>query len=105
MLLLRIVVGLLFVGHGTQKLFGWFGGHGREGTARFFGSLGYRPPETMAVVGGLVETTGGLLLLLGLFTPFGSALIVGMMVAAILSVHAPKGIWNENGGLECRWST
>jgi putative oxidoreductase len=100
MLLLRIVVGLLFIGHGTQKLFGWFGGHGREGTAKFFGSLGYRPPETMALVGGAVETAGGTLLLLGFLTPLGTALIVGMMVSAILAVHISNGIWNENGGIE-----
>jgi putative oxidoreductase len=99
-LLLRIVVGLLFIGHGTQKLFGWFGGHGREGTARFFGSLGYRPPHVMALVGGLVETVGGTLLLLGLVTPVGAALIIGMMVSAILAVHISNGIWNENGGIE-----
>jgi len=99
-LLLRIVVGLLLVGHGTQKLFGWFGGHGRAGTARFVGSLGYRPPETMAIVGGLTETVGGTLLLLGLLTPLGAALIIGMMVSAILAVHVSRGIWNENGGLE-----
>jgi putative oxidoreductase len=99
-LLLRIVVGLLFIGRGTQKLFGWFGGHGRSGTARFVGSVGYRPPETMALVGGLAETVGGTLLLLGLLTPIGAALIIGMMVSAILTVHISKGVWNENGGLE-----
>jgi putative oxidoreductase len=99
-LLLRVVVGLLFIGHGTQKLFGWFGGHGREGTAKFFGSLGYRPPETMAIVGGLVETIGGTFLLLGFLTPVGTAMIVGMMVSAILAVHISRGIWNENRGIE-----
>jgi putative oxidoreductase len=100
MLILRVVVGLLFIGHGTQKLFGWFGGGGLDGTSGFFGSLGYRSPRTMALVGGLTETVGGLLVLLGLFTPLGSALIVGMMVSAILSVHIDKGMWNSNGGIE-----
>ena len=100
MLILRVVVGLLFIGHGTQKLFGWFGGGGPEGTSGFFGSLGYRSPRTMALVGGLTETVGGVLVLLGLLTPLGSALIVGMMVAAILAVHIDKGVWNSNGGSE-----
>ena len=100
MLILRVVVGLLFVGHGTQKLFGWFGGGGLDGTSGFFGSLGYRSPRTMGVVGGLAETVGGLLVFLGLLTPLGSALIVGMMVSAILSVHIDKGLWNSNGGIE-----
>jgi len=100
MLILRVVVGLLFIGHGTQKLFGWFGGGGPEGTSGFFGSLGYRSPRTMALVGGLTETVGGVLVLLGLLTPLGSALIVGMMVSAILAVHIDKGLWNSNGGIE-----
>jgi putative oxidoreductase len=100
MLILRVVVGLLFVGHGTQKLFGWFGGGGPEGTSGFFGALGYRSPRKMALVGGLTETVGGVLVLLGLLTPLGSALIVGMMVSAILAVHIDKGLWNTNGGIE-----
>ena len=100
LLILRVVVGLLFIGHGTQKLFGWFGGGGPEGTSGFFGSLGYRSSRTMALVGGLTETLGGLLVLLGLLTPLGSAMIVGMMVSAILAVHIDKGLWNSNGGIE-----
>jgi putative oxidoreductase len=100
MLILRVVVGLLFIGHGTQKLFGWFGGGGPEGTSGFFGSIGYRSPRTMALVGGLTETVGGVLVLLGLLTPLGSALLIGMMVSAILSVHLDKGLWNTNGGIE-----
>jgi putative oxidoreductase len=100
MLLLRIVVGTLFIGHGTRKLFGWFGGGGRQGTAEFVGSLGYYPPATMAIVLGVAETVGGVLLLVGLLTPVGTALIVGVMVSAVLVVHAPKGVWNTNGGAE-----
>jgi putative oxidoreductase len=100
MLLLRIVVGTLFIGHGTRKLFGWFGGRGRRGTAELVGSLGYHPPTTMAILLGLAETVGGMLLFLGLLTPVGTALIVGVMVSAILVVHAPNGVWNTNGGLE-----
>ena len=100
MLLLRIVVGTLFIGHGTRKLFGWFGGDGRQGTAELVGSLRDYPPKTVAILLGLAETVGGTLLLLGLLTPVGTALIVGVMVSAILVVHAPKGVWNTDGGLE-----
>lgn len=100
MLMLRVVVGLLFMGHGAQKLFGWFGGGGREGTAGFLASLGYRSPRLMSLVGGITEGLGGLLIAFGLFTPVGSALIVGMMVSAILVVHLPNGVWNQNGGIE-----
>ena len=100
LLLLRLVVGLLLVGHGTQKLFGWFGGGGLDGTARNFASLGYRPGRVMAMLGGMAETLGGLSLALGFLTPLGSAAIIGAMLNAILSVHLPKGVWNTKGGFE-----
>ena len=100
MFIVRIVVGLLFVGHGTQKLFGWFGGHGITGTAGWFTSLGYSPARPMAIAAGLGETIGGTLLTLGLFTPFGAAAVIGVMINAIGAVHIGKGLWNESGGYE-----
>ena len=100
LLILRIVAGLLLVGHGTQKLFGWWGGGGPAGTEGMMESLGFRPPRQVAYVGGLAETIGGLLLALGLFTPLGTVLIVAMMTSATLSVHIDKGLWNQNGGYE-----
>ena len=65
LLILRVVVGALFFGHGTQKLFGWFDGHGREGTAGMMDSLGYQPPGTMAVIAGATEASAGAMLVLG----------------------------------------
>jgi putative oxidoreductase len=100
MLIIRIVVGLLFVGHGTQKLFGWFGGHGRSGTTGFMESLGYPAPGAAALVGGAAETIGGVLLLLGFLTPLGSLLVIAMMVSAMLAVHVSRGVWNTTGGVE-----
>jgi putative oxidoreductase len=100
LLLLRVVVGSLFTGHGTQKLLGWFGGHGPDGTGGFFHSIGYRPGKPMAVLGGVAEAGGGLLLLLGLLTPVGSLAIVAMMASATFAVHLSKGLWNTNGGYE-----
>jgi putative oxidoreductase len=100
MLLLRVVVGALFIGHGTQKLFGWFDGHGLDGTAGFLGALGYRPSRAHALAAGLSEAGGGLLLLLGLFTPLAAAAIVGVMVNAIAAVHGTKGLWVTGGGYE-----
>jgi putative oxidoreductase len=100
MLIIRIVVGLLFVGHGTQKLFGWFGGHGRSGTTGFMESLGYPAPGAAAVVGGAAEAVGGVLLLLGFLTPLGSLLVIAMMVSAMLAVHVSRGMWNTTGGIE-----
>src|SRR2546427_7264176 len=82
-LLLRVVVGLAFVGHGTQKLFGWFGGYGPKGTGGFFASQGYRAGVLMAVAAGLSEAGGGALLALGFATPLAGALLAIVMINAI----------------------
>jgi putative oxidoreductase len=100
LLLLRLVVGAVFIGHGTQKLLGWFGGGGPDGTAGMIGALGYRSARTMAMLAGTAEALGGLLLVLGFLTPFGCVAIIGVMTNAILAVHAPKGFWNTGGGFE-----
>ncbi|HZP89936.1 MAG TPA: DoxX family protein [Actinomycetota bacterium] len=100
LLVLRVVVGLLFVGHGTQKLFGWFGGSGISGFARLLESRGYRPARAMAVLTGLSESGGGLLFAAGFLTPLAAAALIGVMVNAILAVHARRGVWNSNGGIE-----
>jgi len=97
---LRIVVGSLFVGHGTQKLFGWFGGHGLDGTGGFFESLGLRPGKRHATAAGAAESIGGALLALGALTPVAAGLITGTMITAIRKVHAPKGPWVTEGGYE-----
>jgi putative oxidoreductase len=100
LLVIRVVVGLLFVGHGTQKLFGWFGGHGIAGTGGFFDSLGMRPGKQHAFMAGLAEAGGGLLLALGLLTPLASAALIAVMVVAIATVHVKNGIWNSSQGYE-----
>jgi putative oxidoreductase len=89
-LLLRVVVGLAFVGHGTQKLFGWFGGYGPTGTGGFFASKGYRAGVLMAVAAGLCEAGGGTLLALGFVTPLAGALLATVMINAIGSVTFKK---------------
>jgi putative oxidoreductase len=86
LLLLRVFVGVAFFGHGTQKLFGWWGGYGPQGTGGFFASLGYRNGVLMAVLAGLAEAGGGTLLAFGLLTPFACALIGVVMLNAIFSV-------------------
>jgi putative oxidoreductase len=99
-LLLRLLIGGLFIGHGTQKLFGWFGGHGLEGTGGFFDALGLKPGKSTAIVAGTGEAGGGALLAAGLATPLAGAAITGAMTSAIRHVHAPKGPWVADGGWE-----
>jgi putative oxidoreductase len=98
--LVRGVLGPLFVGHGTQKLFGWFGGHGLDGTGGFFESLGLRPGRRHATGAGAAEATGGVLLTLGALTPVAQALISGVMITAIRRVHLKNGPWVSDGGWE-----
>lgn len=100
LVLLRVPAGLLLAGHGTQKLFGWFGGDGPEGTGRAFEALGYRRGRAMAVVAGLTETGAGLGLAAGLLTPLAAAGVVGTMVNAAVAAHGQAGLWAQNGGYE-----
>ena len=97
---LRIVVGLGFAAHGAQKLFGWFGGHGIEGTAGFFEQIGLRPGKVHAIGAGTAEFAGGLLIAVGLVTPFAAAALIGVMVAAVLTVHLKNGFFVTENGYE-----
>jgi len=96
----RTLIGGLFVGHGLQKLKGWFGGPGPEGTAGFMASLNMHPPARNALAAGVTETAGGALLAAGLATPLASASLIGVMTTAIRKVHLPNGVWNADGGYE-----
>src|SRR3954470_1869268 len=99
LLLLRLVFGGFLFAHGAQKLFGWFGGPGLTGTAGFFGAhLRLRPASFWALIGGLSETGGGLLVVLGLLTPLGAAALVAAMLMAG-NVHWPR-FWVTEGGME-----
>ena len=98
--LLRSIVGALFVGHGLQKLAGWFGGHGLEATGNAFESMGLRPGRVHATAAGLSEAGGGALLVLGLLTPVATMLISATMATAIYKVHAKNGPWAASGGYE-----
>ncbi len=97
--LIRITAGLLLVPHGAQKLFGWFGGYGIEATGQFFSSkLGL--PASLALLAGLIEFFGGLMLALGLATRVVAALVVGLMAVAVLKVHLGAGFFWTSGGFE-----
>ena len=99
-LVVRGSIGALMVGHGTQKLFGWFGGGGPEGTGQFFEQVGLRPGKRHAVAAGAAEAGGGVLLALGLATPAAVALLQGVMLSAIRHVHWKNGPWNSDRGYE-----
>ena len=99
-LLLRLAVGGFFVGHGTQKLFGWFGGHGLEGTGMFFENIGLRPGKRHALAAGAAEAGGGALLVLGAATPLAASVLTATMLTAINRVHLSKGPWAADGGYE-----
>lgn len=99
-LVARAVIGGLFVGHGTQKLFGWFGGPGMEGTEQMMGALEMRPTRANALAAGMCETVGGGLLVAGAATPLAASSLIGTMTTAIRKVHKPQGVWAAQGGWE-----
>jgi putative oxidoreductase len=99
-LLLRTAVGGFFVGHGTQKLFGWFSGHGLEGTTKGFEQLGLRPAKVHATAAGVAEAGGGALMVAGFETPLAAAALTATMITAIQKVHLKNGPWTTNGGYE-----
>jgi len=99
-LIARTIIGGLFFGHGTQKLFGWFGGPGPEGTERMMENLELHPPKQQALLASWAETAGGAMLVLGALTPLAASMLTGSMVTAIRKVHLPQGLWNQNSGYE-----
>lgn len=99
-LILRVGLGLALMPHGAQKLFGWFGGYGLQGTGQWMESIGLQPGLLMAALAGGAEFFGGLALLLGLLTRPAAALTAFTMLVAIFSVHWSSGFFNSNGGYE-----
>ena len=99
-LILRATLGGFFFGHGMQKLAGWFGGGGPEGTAQMFEQIGLRPGRQNALLAGAAEAGGGSLLALGLFTPAAVSMLTGVMTNAIRHVHKQNGLWVTDGGIE-----
>lgn len=99
-LALRVAVGTIFVAHGAQKLFGWFGGYGLEGTGQFMGSIGLTPGYLMALLVGAAEFFGGLALVLGILVRPAAAALAFAMLVAIFSVHFSKGFFMDKGGFE-----
>ena len=100
LLIARLVIGLLIVAHGAQKLFGWFGGHGLRATGDFFGKLGFQPGRLFATTAALGEVVSGLLIALGFLGPVGPAILLAVMVVAAISVHWQNGLFATSNGIE-----
>jgi putative oxidoreductase len=100
LLLIRMFVGGLVAGHGAQKLFGWLGGYGLDGVGAYLEGYGLRPGRLFAALAGAAELVGGLLLVAGLATPVAALLLVSVMLVAVATDHAGKGLWITNGGAE-----
>lgn len=100
LLVLRTVMGSLMLGHGAQKLFGWWGGYGLEGTSGWLESMGLRPGRPWAILAGGSEFGGGVLSLLGLLNPLGPLGVIGAMTMATRKAHWGKPIWVTEGGPE-----
>jgi len=96
----RIVLGTLMAAHGSQKLFGWFGGYGLAGTGAFFDGLGFRPGRGFALAASVAEIAGGALVTLGLLGPVGPALMLSVMIVAAVSVHWQNGLFAMHNGIE-----
>src|SRR5436309_12538230 len=99
-LVLRATIGGYFFGHGMQKLAGWFGGGGPDGTGEMFEQIGPRPGRKNALIAGAAEAGGGSLLALGLFMPAAVSMLTGVMTNAIRHVHRQNGLWATDGGIE-----
>jgi putative oxidoreductase len=99
-LALRIPVGIVFLAHGAQKLFGAFGGHGLEGTGQWMESIGLFPGYWMALLAGGAEFFGGLALILGLLVRPAALVLAITMVVAIVQVHLANGLFMANNGFE-----
>lgn len=97
---LRVGLGVVFIAHGSQKLFGWFGGYGLEATGQWMESIGLAPGILMAAAAGSVEFFGGILLLAGLFTRVAALAAAVTMGVAIASVHWQHGFFMANNGYE-----
>jgi len=100
LLILRLILGMIVAAHGAQKLFGRFNGPGLDGFAAILERLGVRPGWPWALIAGVVEFGGGIMVAAGLLTPVAALFVAGDLLVAILTVHIAKGFWNTDGGFE-----
>jgi putative oxidoreductase len=99
-LIARILLGTLMAAHGSQKLFGWFGGYGLNTTGEFFGQLGFRPGRLFATAASVSEVASGILIAFGFLGPMGPAMMIGVMIVAAVTVHWRNGLFAAKNGIE-----
>ncbi len=97
---IRVGAGAIFAAHGAQKLFGWFGGYGLEGTAGWMASIGLEPGYALAALAGSAEFLGGLLLIIGLLVRPAALVLAVTMSVVIVSVHLENGLFMSDNGYE-----
>jgi putative oxidoreductase len=100
LLVIRIVFGLMIAAHGSQKIFGWFGGYGISGTGQWFTSIGYNPGAAFATAAGTSEFLSGILITFGFLGPIGPALMISVMIVAMITVHRVNGLFATTNGIE-----
>ena len=99
-LIARLIIGAIFVGHGTQKWFGWFDGPGLRGASKMMNSLSMRPARENAIAASASETIGGAMIVAGAFTPAAASTLIATMITAIRKVHFKNGFWAADKGYE-----
>lgn len=100
LLTVRLVLGLYMAAHGAQKLLGWFGGHGLDGTSAFFEQIGFGPARRFVIAASLTELVSGILVALGFLGPIGPALMISVLIVAAVSVHWQNGLFVTSNGIE-----
>lgn len=100
LLIARMIIGLVMAAHGTQKLFGWFGGYGLSATGEFMTTIGFNQGRAFAAIASIVEITSGVLVALGSLGPIGPALMISVMIVAAMTVHWKNGLFAAKNGIE-----
>jgi putative oxidoreductase len=100
LLVARLVIGPLIAAHGAQKLLGWFGGYGLDGTGKFMAQLGFTPGRAFAATASITEIVSGILITLGFLGPVGPALLLSVMIVAAVTVHLKNGVFAMQNGIE-----
>jgi putative oxidoreductase len=98
LMVVRLTLGSVFILHGGQKVFGWFGGPGPEGFVSWLATL--HVPAFLGYAAAYMEFLSGILLFFGIAAELGALMAIAMMIGAIILVHGPHGYFGQNNGFE-----